>query len=68
MERWRDESIYDQPWHAIEGVNLLVGGDFDITQQGNNMDNRDGLAENLDSMAFHTSGVKVLDIEETQVI
>ncbi|KAF4626394.1 hypothetical protein G7Y89_g11765 [Cudoniella acicularis] len=59
MERWQNERIDDQPWHAIEGVYLHDGGDLDMTQQDNNTDNerRDGLAEDVDSMAYHTSGV-----------
>lgn len=58
MERWHDERVYDQPWHAIEGVYLHDGEDLDTAQQDNNMNNerRDALEENGGSMTCHTSG------------
>jgi hypothetical protein len=58
MERWHDERVYDQPWHAIEGVYLHDGEDLDMVQQDNEVDNerRDTFEDNVGSMTCHTSG------------
>ncbi|TAQ87952.1 hypothetical protein B7494_g3716 [Chlorociboria aeruginascens] len=37
MERWQNESIKDQPWHAIDGVHFRDGGN---AEQGNDVNGK----------------------------
>jgi hypothetical protein len=62
VERWQNESMQEQPWHAIGGVYLHDGADMNKSQQENimNNDGHDGLhreAEDMYSMVCNTSDV-----------